>query len=169
MKKIQVILPFYIKALIFISDWFVLFAIVFSIPLILIFGLRIEMVERMNFDTIRTFIPVILLLSAGVLRTNKRIRIIENSTTIQSAVNIGEIILFESNKFREQRTLFRITIQLRNELNEHKITKHYYFLNSSIAKNKYDFNLIFNRDKPEKVVLINLLPRLARNYIMESK
>ena len=167
MKNKNIALPLYIKLIIFFSDWFVIMGFVFSLPLIIIFGLDIELAERMNSNLILTFIPVILLLSAGLFRTIRRIEIIEDSTTIQRAVKVGEIVLFESNKSHGQRTIFRLTLEIRNGSNSMNLTKHYYFLNSSIAKNKYDYSFIFNQDKPEKVVLINLLPKLVKKYIMK--
>ena len=61
--------------------------------------------------------------------------------------------------------MFRLSIEFQIENNKSSIIKNYYLINSNISKSKYDYKFVFDENNPKKAVLINLLPKLARNYI----
>ncbi len=160
----RIFLPFYIKAIIIISDLFVIWSFLIFLPLILLYVLEIPFGQKIDL----TIIFSLTLMVLGFIRSFKRIKIIEDSTAIQEGTSTGEIVLFDSNTTNRQKILFRLTVELKKSPYEKSIVKNYYFINNRIAKNKYDYSFIFNLENPKELVLINLFPKLVRNYIKKA-
>ena len=158
-------LPLYIKLLIVISDWFILLGLLVSLPIAMFSQLGLEFGGNTNQTLIWTTIQASILFAFGMIRSIRRIKIIESTTTFTNGVAIGEIVLFESNNRNYHKTLFRLSVELKTKSNNLSLVKNYYLVNSNISKTKYDYTFVYNLNKPEKVVLINLLPKLVGNYI----
>ncbi|MBK3519980.1 hypothetical protein [Carboxylicivirga marina] len=165
MTNKHIFLPLYIKLLIVISDWFFLFGLLISFPVMMFIQLGFEIGRNSEETIIWTLSQASILFLIGLIRALRRIIIIESATTFTSGIAVGEIILLDSSKKKYHKTLFRLSVEFKNENNNSSIVKNYYLVNSKIARNKYDYTFVYNINTPEKVVLINLLPKLVKNYL----
>jgi len=127
--------------------------------------LSIEFENNINIGIINTIIPIIVLLSAGLIRSIKRIKIIEGSNSISRGHFSGEIVLPVLKKFSNQRLLLRLSLEIPNKNYGKKIIKHFYLVKSQLSYHHNDYLLILNKDNPSLAILVNSLPGLVRKYI----
>ena len=157
-------LPLYIKFLIVLTDWFVLIALVVLFPIVLFSQLGIVFEGNTDQTWIWTFSQLSILFLVGLIRAIRRIKIIESATTFTNGIAIGEISL-DSKNSKHHKLLLRLSIELKADNSNSSIVKNYYLVSTNISKNKYDYTFVYNINHPEKVVLLNLLPKVVKNYI----
>ncbi len=164
MQSNRIYLPFYLKLILLINNRY------FTICLLYSFLGLLTTFAKFEINTFTQSIPFFILVSLtffilSIFNTKKKIRIIEGDILIKTGTFSGDISLPEFGKYRREKIILRLTLQVPSISNHPTFYKNFYFIKQLAGITNFEHRLIINAQNPEQVLLLRSLPNIVKKYI----
>ncbi len=163
----KILLPIRYRILLFISNGFFLFSLLYLIASFLAYS------NGGMDNALRSFVLMMLLMQLfALIRSLRTVRIIENASGLEQAGFIGGLKYSDLNKNRrsalvkESSRFLQLSLSV-SSVNGSKRHANFYFVKAPIMGERFNYFILRNENNPNQMLLFNALPGAIRKYILK--